>query len=82
MAEIKPLACYCNEKNPLVSSDDEINVTFIECGSCGRCIGGLTMNEAVRMWNAAMDILKISRWKRAATAYPDRKGFPTDGVKN
>ena len=30
------------------------HATVIECASCGRMVGGLTLDDARKMWNAAM----------------------------
>jgi len=39
-------------------------VTFIECLSCDRCVGGLTTIEAIKMWNAVVDRLAADAIER------------------
>lgn len=50
--KLKP--CRCGGSGKL-EADPLTDATFIECLSCGRCVGSPNEDEAIEMWNAAMD---------------------------
>ncbi len=48
--------CRCGAAAPKAETDDRGGpvCTILECRSCGRLIGGLTPDDALALWNAAM----------------------------
>ena len=50
--------CNCGGGKPQIDIDYMTKTAFVECLACGRMVGGLKSDEAIKMWNAAMDTLK------------------------
>ena len=46
--------CRCGSVVQWIETDNQTKCTFIECKGCRRAIGGLTIKDAVDMWNGAM----------------------------
>ena len=51
--------CFCGGGKPTLENDKETGLCFIECLSCSVCVGGLTIYDAILMWNAATNALHI-----------------------
>lgn len=53
-----PVKCLCGSENLDNDSDCLTVATIIECLDCGRMVGGLDRDDAVKMWNLAMSVTR------------------------
>lgn len=52
-----PANCRCGAPAPEPETDKGYKATLMECGKCGRVVGGLDKHEAISLWNAAMGLI-------------------------
>jgi hypothetical protein len=52
--DLRMMACKCGADVQNIEASDIFKATTIECDVCGRIVGGLNMDEAIEMWDAAM----------------------------
>ena len=48
--------CKCGSNDIAIDTDDMTQATFIECLQCHRCVGGLSKQDAIEMWDKIVEL--------------------------